>query len=309
VVTVYLLLLALVLWSVYSNERQANVDPFGGLMATQTATVGRNVFEALLAIMFLLLMFLVPAITSGAISGERERQTMVPLQITLLRPRQIVTGKLTASIAFLLLLLVASVPLLSVAYLLGGMSFGQVLMAVVGLVFVGVVFASVTVCCSALFRRTQTATVMAYLTVFVMTVGPFIGWGIWSTVGPVHVNDRPPHHVLMWNPAVFYADVVEADADALQQGPWTGLAGVLDPPLEDDFVRFQEVGGPEIVMDENGEFVAMNDGPFGFVGDPEELRNERTPFWKLSTAALTLVIVLALAIASRRVRTPAKVER
>ena len=98
-------------------------DPFSARRRRREfAAVGRSIFEWLVFFMLLLVLFLVPGLTSGAIAGERERQTLVPLQVTLLRPWQIVVGKLGASFAFLALLVVATAPLLVVAYLIGGVT-------------------------------------------------------------------------------------------------------------------------------------------------------------------------------------------
>ena len=114
--TLYLLLLAFTLFLVYQGESGSlggNNDPFSIPSPTRFASVGRSVFEALMMIMLLLVLFLVPGFTSGALAGERERQTLVPLQVTLMRPWQIVVGKLTASFAFLALLVVATAPVVT----------------------------------------------------------------------------------------------------------------------------------------------------------------------------------------------------
>ena len=91
--TAYLVLLAGVLFVGYQAAAGANDDPFAGVDATQIAQAGRSIFEVLVIFMLLLVLFLVPAMTSGAIAGERERQTLVPLQVTLVRPLSIIVGQ------------------------------------------------------------------------------------------------------------------------------------------------------------------------------------------------------------------------
>ncbi len=309
-ITVFVLLLALVLWAVYSGERNTALDPFGGLLATQAAGVGRRVFEWVLVVMFALLLFMVPALTSGAISGERERQTLVPLQLTLLRPRQIVTGKLTASVAFLFLLVVASLPLVSFTYLLGGMTFAQVVGSVAAMLFVGVVVAAITVACSAIFRRTQTATVMAYVCVFVLTVGSIVGWVMAEAIASRGGGDsRPPTALLVFNPALLVADVVAAEPSLFSGGPWTSLSSVLEPPeqqfdmiaggfgFEDAVVGFDQFGNPIFDGDQGDDGPERADGPW------------EMPFWMTSMLVLSALSVVAVAVAARRVRTPAESER
>lgn len=311
-VTVFILLLAIVLWAVYTGEKQSAENPFfgGGIAATMSAGVGRQVFEWVLMIMFILLMFMVPALTSGAVSGERERQTLVPLQLTLLRPRQIVTGKLSASVAFLFLLVIASTPLVSFTYLLGGMSFAQVVAGIAVMLFVGGVVAAITVLCSSIFRRTQTATVMSYVAIFVLTAGSVIGWAFFETFSnDGSGSDRPPEWLLVWNPAILVSEVVGTERVSWEQGPWTSVRGILHPePWED---QFMEVGvGMDIAFDDNGQPILGD--PFEEVGDdPFEVpeKDSGFPFWLKSVVALGAVTIACSAAAARRIRIPSRVER
>ncbi len=124
VVTLYLAVLAVILRWVYVASSRDEFN--GGFDLLASATAGRAIFQWLLFFMLLLVCFIVPGLTAGAISGERERQTMVALQLTLLRPRSIVLGKLLASLAFVVLLIIASLPLVTVPFLVGGVSLPEV---------------------------------------------------------------------------------------------------------------------------------------------------------------------------------------
>ncbi|MGH9269998.1 MAG: ABC transporter permease, partial [Ilumatobacteraceae bacterium] len=116
---IFLALLILTTWIVYRGNQQT--DPFSFDLARQTR-VGRELYEWILSIMLVLVLFFVPGLTAGAIAGERERQTLLPLQVTLLRPRSIVWGKVLAALAYLALMIVAALPLFAVAYQLGGIT-------------------------------------------------------------------------------------------------------------------------------------------------------------------------------------------
>ena len=69
-----------------------------------------------------LVMFITPGLTAGAISSEREKQTLNMLLMTTQSSWQIIFGKLTSSIAFLGLLLTAGLPIYSIVFLFGGVS-------------------------------------------------------------------------------------------------------------------------------------------------------------------------------------------
>ena len=66
-----------------------------------------------------LLLFMAPALTAGSISTEREKQTLNMLLTTTQTSSQIIVGKLMASLAFLVILLIATLPLYSILFLFG----------------------------------------------------------------------------------------------------------------------------------------------------------------------------------------------
>ncbi|MCK9910255.1 ABC transporter permease subunit, partial [Microbacteriaceae bacterium K1510] len=76
-----------------------------------TAGENRRLFMLTAALQYGLLCFIAPALSAGAISGERERQTLHVLLTTQLTPQRIVLSKLMTSLAFIFLLFIASLPL------------------------------------------------------------------------------------------------------------------------------------------------------------------------------------------------------
>jgi ABC-type transport system involved in multi-copper enzyme maturation permease subunit len=225
VVTGYLAILALILRFVYLGASQSSgafADPL------QSASVGRSIFHWLLFFMLMLVCFIVPGLTASAISGERERQTLVSLQVTLLRPRSIVLGKLLSSLAFTTLLVVASLPLLSVPFLVGGVSVGEVLKGVGMILLTAVLLACLAVACSALLRRTQAATVIAYGLTAALTVGTFIVYGGQRAMdGPI---GKASPAILALNPFVATADVVQGRTETSSfDSPFTALADLVRP--------------------------------------------------------------------------------
>ena len=226
VVTGYLAILALILRFVYLGASQSSGSDFGNPLAS--ASVGRSIFHWLLFFMLMLVCFIVPGLTASAISGERERQTLVSLQVTLLRPRSIVLGKLLSSLAFTSFLVLASLPLLSVPFLVGGVSATEVLKGVVMILLTAVVLACLAVASSALLRRTQAATVIAYGLTAALTVGTFIVYGgPRAMAGPI---DKASPAILALIPVVATADVVQGRSESSSfDSPFTALADLVRP--------------------------------------------------------------------------------
>src|SRR5690606_12847273 len=82
----------------------------------------RIMFMVLAYLQLGLILFITPGLTSGVISGERERQTLNILLTTAQSSTSIIISKLTSSISYLLLLLAASLPFYSLVFLFGGVS-------------------------------------------------------------------------------------------------------------------------------------------------------------------------------------------
>ena len=206
VITLYLAVLALILrWVYVAASRNSSFDG-GNLLGS--AGIGRAIFQWLLFFMLLLVCFIVPGLTAAAISGERERQTLVSLQITLLRPWSIVVGKLLASLAFVALLIVASLPLVTIPFLVGGVSVAEVVQGLVMVLATAVILACLALACSAVLRRTQGATVLSYGLTLALVLGTLIVYGAQQFPrDPGTARPRP--WILALNPFAATADVVQ----------------------------------------------------------------------------------------------------
>ncbi len=225
VIVMSMLLAALsgVLYIVYLASTSNN--EFRDPLETLSSGIGAVIFEIVLFAELGLLLLIIPGVSASAISGERDRQTLIPLQITLMGRGSILFGKVAASSAFVLLLLIASAPLLAVPYLLGGVSLFRILMGFLATLITGVLYATLGVACSAFFRRTQTATLMTYVIIVLLTIGSIITVVVMSIFQNLDGDFSDPSFVPMyWNPFVGVADAAgEFDRAFDSQGPFSGI--------------------------------------------------------------------------------------
>lgn len=119
-------------------------------------------FAVLTILQMALVLFITPSLTAGAISSEREKQTLNILLTTTQSSTQIIIGKLLSSVAFLVLMLIAGLPLYSLVFLFGGVSPSQLisiflfyLLTVVAIGSIGVMFSTIT-------KRTIVAMISTY---------------------------------------------------------------------------------------------------------------------------------------------------
>lgn len=131
-------------------------------------------FIFLAVVQLALILFITPGLTAGVISSERERQTLNILLTTSQSSTNIIFGKLISSISYLLLLVVASLPLYSIVFLFGGISPAQLLMVLGFNVFTVIVYGSIGVLFSTLVRKTIAAMVTTYgVTLFLVGEQPY----------------------------------------------------------------------------------------------------------------------------------------
>jgi ABC-2 type transport system permease protein len=167
VITIYLGLMsafAVVVYLVQSSANQFSGTSAGGL-------IGRVLFAATVGAQLLLIIFIAPSFTSGAITGERERKTFELLQTTLLDSPSFVIGKLEAALSYVLLLLFSAVPLQSIAFLFGGVSELEVGLAFVILAVTAIGLGTVGLYFSTSVERSLTASVRAYGVALVLVFG------------------------------------------------------------------------------------------------------------------------------------------
>ena len=134
--------------------------------------VGQSLFAALAFLELFMICAITPAVTAGAISSEKEKQTYEMLMSTPLSPTSILWGKLVSALSYVLLLLFAGVPLASVVFIFGGVALSDMLKALMVLVAISVAFGILGMFMSALFGRTGRATVASFITVVVLMIGP-----------------------------------------------------------------------------------------------------------------------------------------
>ncbi|MAU09410.1 MAG: hypothetical protein CL607_06290 [Anaerolineaceae bacterium] len=141
-----------------------------------TGELGRLLFIGVVGIELVLVIFIVPALTAGAISGERERKTYDLLQTTLLSAPMFMVGKMESALGYIVLLLASAIPLQSIAFLFGGVGETEVIIAFVVLMVTGLVLGALGLFYSAQTERTLTSTVRVYTVALALCFGlPIVG--------------------------------------------------------------------------------------------------------------------------------------
>jgi hypothetical protein len=138
---------------------------------------GPQCYAVLLGAQFVMLVLIAPAMTSGSVAGERERQTLDLLLVTNTGSFRIVVGKILESFALLALLIVGAVPVECLCLMTGGVTLPQILTGTLFLLAVALACSAVGVFCSSLCRSTVVSGVMSYIFLLlfgIVTALPFV---------------------------------------------------------------------------------------------------------------------------------------
>lgn len=268
VLTAYLGLLALITYGVYvvvapSAAAQAG---FGGAFpgaANVSAIIGQSIFSLLSIFQLILVCFIAPGFTAGQISLEREKQTLDLLISTPLRPGAIVIGKLLAALAFVVLMIVAAVPITAIVLMYGGASVDDIVRQQLVLLATALGLGSIGIFYSALLKRTQAATVLTYITVLGLTLGTvmlFIFWSVLLVRDDAGIGfvppERAPEQLMYVNPGVAMLDVI-----ANTEPGGFGAIGSMLGQLRGDA---SSTGGPGVI---GGPIVGQQGGGVMCEGD------------------------------------------
>ncbi|MCY3780655.1 MAG: hypothetical protein OXG78_10130 [Chloroflexi bacterium] len=143
--------------------------PRGGVVVT--GELGRQLFIGVLFIELMLIIFIVPALTAGAITTERERKTYDLLQTTLITKATFVVGKMQSALGYIVLLLLSAIPLQSIAFLFGGVSEQELILALMVLLVSAITLGAFGMFFSSITERTLAATIRSYTVAIAITVG------------------------------------------------------------------------------------------------------------------------------------------
>ena len=329
VLTLYLLFLGGFAWAweLVAEQRYVQTSTLQGASAAfASSLVGQEVFGALILIETLLVVFLAPAFTAGSISLEREKQTLDMLTATPISSLAIVIGKLLSALAYVFLLIAASIPLTALVFVFGGVGPDDVIRAYAVLIVSAIGLGSLGLFISAIMQRTQGATVVTFFMVLFLTLGTMFGVLFWNTMAGVSssgfasgtvggtgsnglgpIKGRAPQALLWFNPFAAQYDVICGASDGY--GGWCsrlntvtngaisvgGGAGSLVTPISAPGTGFD--GGSGSAVTEPASKPVDRLGGVGLTAtDPQPFGVRRDTFWPRSLQAwgvLSVLLILA----------------
>jgi ABC-2 type transport system permease protein len=286
--TVYILLLGGVGWAIFSSTAATARNSFNG---AQAANYGQVLFLWLILFQMVLLAFITPALTAGAVSSERERQTIDLLFVTRLPAFSILWGKLLASMSFVILLLLLSVPIFSLVFLFGGIELDQVLIAFLVTAVAALTLGIIGLACSTAFKRTLPATVAAYGAAFILLAGSLL----FGLLFPTDINPNATRAPAP--PAVTYLSPILPLVVIGMNGPISGYGIRNGGNYLTQGGGIVCSGGPNGVQSCYGTTVPIGKGAFVNPPQPSGTTIPSGLFsgWQYWQATITMQLIISLA--------------
>ncbi|MBU3134817.1 ABC transporter permease [Clostridium gasigenes] len=155
----------LVFYNLYSETFYANgLDLQSSVMLYFGMAIGQAV----------LLMFIVPALTSTAICSEREKQTLDMLLSSKLTPFQIIIGKLSSSSIKVIMLIICTMPIYVICGLTGGIRISNIIQLIMFFAVTTIFVGSIGVFISTYTKTSKVATALTYAIVLFIFIGTLI---------------------------------------------------------------------------------------------------------------------------------------
>jgi ABC-type transport system involved in multi-copper enzyme maturation permease subunit len=177
---VYAVLLFLIFW--FTMPRGMFYGSNGGAnLGYRLLGFGRQLFEQLTIIQVFGVLLFQPALMCARITQEKERDSLVLLFLTKLRPWEIVLQKYLGGLIPMLSFLLLGLPLAGVAYAFGGVESHVLVQNISGLLLLTLQVGALALLCSAWCRTTVSALISSYVAGLTFYLGPpLLGQLLWS---------------------------------------------------------------------------------------------------------------------------------
>lgn len=162
----------------------AGVPPTAGGTAESTqqivasmADTGQRLFQSISFIQALLVLLIAPTITAGLTTNEKERKTFDFLRVTTISPSMYIVGSFLSTVFYVALALLCALPLISLAFLYGGIGRAEVATMAVRLLCLSMALSAFGLYVSSIRERTRTAQGIVVFLLFAACFGGMLAYG------------------------------------------------------------------------------------------------------------------------------------
>lgn len=140
-------------------------------LLTKMSQTGQSLFRWIVTIQSLLVLIIAPTITAGMTTGEKEKKTFDFLRVTTITPWMYISGSFLSTVFYVSLALMCALPLISLAYLYGGVGVMDVVRMGLLLLGASMILSAFGLLVSSIRERTRTAQGIVVFVIFAAIFG------------------------------------------------------------------------------------------------------------------------------------------
>ncbi|MBA3480926.1 MAG: ABC transporter permease subunit, partial [Pirellulales bacterium] len=179
----YSAIILFVLWVTYESVAVRVARSGDQMRIAQMAEAAANFFYTFSWVQIIGILLVAPAMAVGTIATERERRTIEYLFTTDLSNVEIVLGKTIARLLLIGQLVLASLPILFIFRLLGGIPANLLAASFLISASTALVVTAISVCISVWSPRARDAAMRVYRVLAVLVLGPIVALPLLSMMG------------------------------------------------------------------------------------------------------------------------------
>lgn len=161
-------------------------------------------FPVIAVVQVCIVALITPIITASSISGEKERQTFDIMLTTCMSPFSIVLGKVISAVLRILFYVVASLPIMALSFVVGGLSWSNLFWFLLTIILLSVFSGSIGILCSAFCRKSISAVILSFVIYLVIYGVTFVPIFLRAIFGTDSVGESAL--ILLINPIVFFEE-------------------------------------------------------------------------------------------------------
>lgn len=131
-----------------------------------------RIYVAVIAVQYILLMFMIPVITADAIAGERERGTFDLLLTTRLSAAEIVAEKFASAYLNIAVIIISGLPAMLVPLMFGGVYIQSTLFIMLIILIEAAELMSIGIFASSFAKTTVQSIALSYAIIAALVIGP-----------------------------------------------------------------------------------------------------------------------------------------
>lgn len=147
---------------------------------SMASTESKQVFTVFLICNLAFVLVIVPAFCATSITNEKENNSFIMLYTTLLKPHNILNGKLLASLTMITILITCTLPVSALCSLSGGINLPVLLKAYVIIFVASLTFGMMSLAVSAMSEHSSSSLIVSYLLIAVIAGGTWLPYALFG---------------------------------------------------------------------------------------------------------------------------------